>query len=274
MIPVFVPSYQRPNASFLRRSALYKFPLYVFVRKEERESYLWLKDRPDTYLVLLKHVKDIGETRRAMFNYAVSKGIDRVFMVDDDVTRLDVSIWDEERGVVRASGTIAGKPENWRRVLRYWELLWDNEALFGASYRPFSWSMKKKAFGKSSRAQLQQAVGINVALIHSAGLNYQSNSVVGNEDLFLQLECYQQGLECMRTSMVQYDCPAMGAGTGGCNSSESGTIQQKQENRVKAFCKACTQPSLIQVSKTRSGVSSVKFVWSEVSKQMGDNTNE
>lgn len=270
MIPVFVPSYQRPDAVFLKRSVLYKFPLYVFIRKEEKSKYEWLKHRPETTLVLLKNVKNIGETRRAMFNYAVKKGIDRVFMIDDDVSRLDISVWDEEREVVRASGTVKGKPEDWKKALTKWETEWENEALFGASYRPFSWSMKKEVFGGKSRAQLQQAVGVNIALLSSAGLNYQSNSVVGNEDLFLQLECYQHGLECLKTSMVQYDCPAMGSGTGGCNSSELGTIQEKQEARVERFCSACTEPALIRVGQTRSGVKSVKFVWSQISRLMED----
>lgn len=270
MIPVFVPSYKRPDATFLKRSVLYKFPLYVFIRKEEQEAYSWLKERPDTTIVLLKNVSDIGETRRAMFNYAVKKGIDRVFILDDDVSRLDISLWDDEKGVVRASGTVMGKPENWRKSLKMWESMWKDEALFGASYRPFSWSMKKEALGKNSRAQLQQAVGVNIALLHEHGLNYQGNSVVGNEDLFLQLECYQHGLECVKTSMVQYDSPAMGVGEGGCNSSELGTIQQKQEKRVSAFLDACTDHSLIRIGQTRSGVKSIKFVWPRIAEVMKD----
>lgn len=273
MIPVFVPSYKRPEAIFLKRSLKYKFPLYVFIRKEEREDYAWIKERPDTTLVLLKNVKDIGETRKAMFNYAVKNGIEKVFMIDDDVSRLDISVWDEEKQIVRASGTVMGKPENWRKSLKLWGSLWENEALFGASYRPFSWSMKKHQLGKSSRAQLQQAVGVNVGLIHKEGLNYQGNSVVGNEDLFLQLECYQHGLECVRTSIIQYDSPAMGSGTGGCNSSESGTIQQKQEIRVKAFLKSCEDLSLVSVRQTRSGVKSIKFVWSRISEIMSEENN-
>lgn len=268
MIPVFVPSYKRPNAIFLKRSLLYEFPLYVFIRKEERDLYSWLKERPNTVLVLLKNVRDIGETRRAMVRYAISNGIDKVFMVDDDVSRLDLSIWDEEKQVVRASGTIKGKPEDWRICLLTWESLWKDEAMFGASYRPFSWSMKKESLGGTNRAQLQQAVGINIARIHEHGLNYQSNRVVGNEDLFLQLECYQHGLDCVRTSMIQYDCPAMGSGEGGCNACESSTIQEKQENRVAAFLASCTDRSLIKVGQTKSGVKSIKFVWPKISEIM------
>lgn len=268
MIPVFVPSYKRPDAVFLRRSTLYKFPLYVFVRKEERELYSWVKERPDTRLVLLNSVNNIGETRRIMFNYAVRNGIDKVLMVDDDVSRLDLSIWDDEKGVVRASGTVKGKPEDWSKCITLWESLWKDEAMFGASYRPFSWSMKKESLGRTKRTQLQQAVGINISVIHKAGLNYRSNSEVGNEDLFLQLECYQHGLDCVSTTMIQYDCPAMGSGLGGCNASESGTIQEKQDKRVELFLSSCTDKSLVRVGKTRSGVKSIKFVWSNINKML------
>lgn len=268
MIPVFVPSYRRPNALFLRRSMLYKFPLYVFVRKEEEDSYKWLRRREDTHIIRLKNVYDIGTTRKVMFNYAVSKGIDKVFMIDDDVSRLDLSIWDMDKRIVRASGTVKGAPEDWSVVLKAWEKVWNDEAMIGASYRPFSWSMKQDDLGKSQRAQLQQAVGINIKAIHAAGLNYQSNSVVGNEDLFLQLQCYQHGLDCVRTTWIQYDCPSMGEGDGGCNASEKGTIQQKQHGRVQRFLESCTDPKLIRVSTTKAGVESIKFNWKEINKLM------
>jgi len=268
MIPVFVPSYQRPDAIFLKRSLLYEFPLYVFVREEEAKDYAWLKKRPDTHLIKLKKVFNIGETRQKMLNYARSKGIDRIFMIDDDVGRLDFSVWDEEKQFVRASGTIMGKPQNWTDVLLYWEMLWGDEAMFGASYRPFSWSMKKSELGSCPRAQLQQAVGINVKAIMDAELNYQSNSHVGNEDLFLQLECYTRGLECLKTTEIQYDCSAMGTGKGGCNASERGTIQEKQHRRVRKFLQHCKYLGLIKVAMTRSGIESIKFNWKEIQEFM------
>lgn len=112
MIPVFVPSYHRPKATFLGRSLYYEFPMYVFVRKEDVLNYTYLTLRPNTTLVVLpEKVSNIGETRRAMFKYAVNKGIRKVFMIDDDVSRLDLSIWDPEKEAVRASGTVNHKRE-------------------------------------------------------------------------------------------------------------------------------------------------------------------
>lgn len=269
MIPVFVPSYGRPYAKFLLRAMEQKFLLYVFVRKEEREAYSWIKERPDTHLVvLLSRVSNIGETRRAMFNYAVCKGLDKIIMLDDDVTRLDLSMVDPVTGKVKASGNVTGHVENWGKVIKRWEQLWTDEAMFGAAYRPFAWSMTENEILKTKRGQLQQAVGINVKRIHDAGLNYQSNTVVGNEDLYLQLECYINGLDCVRTNAIQYDCSAMGTGEGGCNASETGSIQAKQERRVKAFLDACDRPELIKVAQTRSGVKSIKFVWPEINRIM------
>ena len=269
MIPVFVPSYGRPYAKFLLRAMEQKFPLYVFVRKEEREAYSWIKDRPDTNLVvLLSKVSNIGETRRAMFNYAVYKGFDKIIMIDDDVTPVDLSMVDPESGKVKASGNVIGHVESWRKVIKRWEQLWTDEAMFGAAYRPFAWSMTENEILKTKRGQLQQAVGINVKRIHDAGLNYQSNAVVGNEDLYLQLECYINGLDCVRTNAIQYDCTAMGVGDGGCNASEAGSIQAKQERRVAAFLEACNRPELVKVAQTRSGVKSIKFVWSEIHRLM------
>ena len=268
MIPVFVPSYGRPQAKFLLRAVTQQFPLYVFVRKEEREAYSWIKDRSDTKLVLLSNVSNLGETRRAMFNYAVHKGFDKIIMIDDDVTRLDLSMVDPITGKVKASGNVIGHTENWGKVIKRWEQLWTDEAMFGAAYRPFAWSMTENEILKTKRGQLQQAVGINVKRIHDAGLNYQSNTIVGNEDLYLQLECYINGLDCVRTNAIQYDCSAMGTGEGGCNASEAGSIQDKQERRVKAFLDACDRPELVKVAQTRSGVKSIKFIWSEINKIM------
>ena len=273
MIPVFVPSYRRPKATFLTRALDYEFPMYVFVRKEDFNSYSYLGERSNVKVVVLpKWISNIGETRRAMFKYAVKRGIPKVFMIDDDVTRLDLSVWDSEKGVVRASGTVNQKRENFDRVLNHWEVAWKKyfpyAAMFGASYRPFSWSIKQEQIKNAPRSQLQQCVGIDVEKIHNAGLNYKSNSIVGNEDLFLQLECYRAGLDCIKYSGVQYDCAAMGVGEGGCNASEAGSIKLKQERRVKAFLNACNYSDLIKVSQTKSGVKSVKFIWKQVSKIM------
>lgn len=268
MIPVFVPSYKRPKAKFLVRAMEQEFPLYVFVRKEERDAYAWIKERPDTTLVLLSNVSNIGETRRAMFRYAVHHRIPKIIMIDDDVTRLDLSMFDQVSGRVKASGNVTGRTESWNKVITRFENLWGKQAMFGASYRPFSWSMSEEEILKLSRGQLQQVVGINVKQIYKAGLNYQSNTVVGNEDLFLQLECYQQGLECVRTNAIQYDCPAMGAGEGGCNASELGSLAEKQRVRVEAFLKACNNSPAVRVATTRSGIESIKFNWKEINKMM------
>lgn len=266
LIPVFVPSYKRPRATFLKRSFLYDFPLYVFVREEEIDSYRYLKERSDTHLIKIRGVSNIGETRRVMVKYATFQGIDKIIMVDDDVSRLDLSVWDEEKKIVKASGTVKGKPEDWGNVLRRWESLWKDEALFGASYRPFSWSTKKEDMSASVLSQLQQCVGVNVKLLSDAGLNYQSNSVVGNEDLFLQLQCYEHGLKAVMSRAIQYDCAAMGSGEGGCNASEAGSLAEKQETRVKAFLNACDNLDLVKVGQTRSGVKSIKFNWKEIKK--------
>jgi len=99
MIPVFVPSYHRPKATFLVRSLIYEFPMYVFVRKEDILNYEYLTLRPNTTLVTLpRKVSNIGETRRAMIKYAVKQGIPKIFMIDDDVSRLDFSVWDSDKG--------------------------------------------------------------------------------------------------------------------------------------------------------------------------------
>ena len=125
MIPVFVPSYHRPKATFLVRSMIYDFPLYVFVREEDVLNYAYLMKRPNTTLVTLpRKVYNIGETRRAMIKYAVKHGIPRVFMIDDDVSRLDFSVWDPEKEVVRASGTVERKREDFMKVLRRWQKEW------------------------------------------------------------------------------------------------------------------------------------------------------
>lgn len=260
MIPVFVPSYKRYRATFLVRSMNYRFPLYLFVRDEDVEGYRWIKGRPNTHLIRLKQVTNIGETRAAMVRYAQRHNIDRIFMLDDDITRLDLTLWDATKEIARASGTMKKVAENLDLVLSTWENLWEDEALLGASYRPYSWSLAEREIQGKTRAQLQQCIGVNIELLVQTGINYRSSAEVGNEDLFLQLECYQHGLKALKTNQIQYDCPAMGSGVGGCNS-DNVSIVEKQKQRVELFMRACKNNPRVVVRTTKSGVPSIKFNW-------------
>lgn len=204
-----------------------------------------------------------------MLNYAHSHGIDKVFMLDDDITRLDFSVWDDEKSSVRASGTVKGRAESFDSVFLAWEKQWTNEALYGITYRPYSWGTKKENLNSIRRQQIQQCVGINVKQLYKNGITYRSSEDVGNEDLYLQYEVYKAGLQAVVTPSLQYDCPAMGQGSGGCNDGKS--LAEKQQDRVCRFLNACNNDPMVRVSTTRSGVPSIKFNWSYIDEFGGDN---
>lgn len=260
MIPVFVCSYQRPNAIFLRRSFDYKFPLYVFIREEEYADYEYLLERPHTKLVILHGVKNIGQTRQKAVRYAVKKRFPKIFMFDDDVSRLDLTQWDN--GKARASGTIKGCRENIDGVLKVWESIWDDDIVItGASYRPFAWGMKEHEITQTKRGQIQQCFGLNIKYLFNNNLNFKSSNLVGNEDLALQFEVMCNGGKAVIMNQIQYDCPAMGVGTGGCCDGED--LIAKQHRRIKAFKNYYGDDDRYVISTARSGVPSIKFNWKQ-----------
>lgn len=260
MIPVFVCSYKRPHATFLKRSVDYTFPLYVFVREEEYVDYIWLMKRPNTTVVALREVTNVGETRRKAVVYAAKHRMPKIFMFDDDITRLDITQWDN--GKARASGTIKGCRENIDDVLAVWEDIWDDDIVItGASYRPFCWSMGEHEIHNTKRGQIAAAVGLNVKYLFQHGLNYQSNDIVGNEDLALQFEVMDQGGKCVLMNRIQWDGPSMGEGTGGCCDGED--LIAKQTRRIQAFQQYFGDDARYKVAYARSGLPSIKFNWKE-----------
>lgn len=262
MIPVFVCSYKRPQATFLKRSVDYKFPLYVFVREEEYEDYKWLLKRPNTTLIPLTGVTNIGQTRRKAVLYAARHRFSKIFMFDDDITRLDLSQYDIKSGKVKASGTIKGCREDMDMVLKVWEAIWDDEIIVtGASYRPFCWSLSQDEIGQTKRGQIQQCFGLNVKYLYQHNLNFKSNRLVGNEDLALEFEVMKQGGKIAIMNQIQYDCPGMGEGVGGCCDGED--LIAKQHRRVKAFQQYYGEDVRYIVSTSRSGIPSIKFNWKE-----------
>ena len=260
MIPVFVCSYQRPHATFLKRSVDYTFPLYVFVREEEWDDYAWLLKRPNTTIVALRRVTNVGETRRKAVVYAAKHRMPRIFMFDDDITRLDITQWDN--GKARASGTIKGCRENIDDVLAEWESIWDDDIIIsGASYRPFCWSMGEHEIHNTKRGQIAAAFGLNVKYLFENRLNYRSNDEVGNEDLALQFEVMDNGGRCVIMNRIQWDGPSMGEGTGGCCDGED--LIAKQTRRIQAFQQYFGDDPRYRVAHARSGLPSIKFNWKE-----------
>lgn len=260
MIPVFVCSYKRPNATFLKRSFDYKFPLYVFIREEDYSDYEYLLQRPNTKLVIVHDVTNLGDTRKKAVRYAVKKRFPKVFMFDDDISRLDLTQWDN--GKARASGTVKGCRENMDMVLETWESIWDDDIVIsGASYRPFAWGMKEQDINQTKRGQIQQCCGLNIKYLYKHRLNYRSNDLIGSEDLALQFEVMKNGGKAVIMNQIQYDCPAMGVGTGGCCDGED--LITKQHRRIKAFQSFYGDDPRYVVSTARSGVPSIKFNWKQ-----------
>lgn len=274
MIPVFVCSYRRPDAIFLKRSVEYKFPLYVFVREEEYNDYCWLKERKNTRVIKIKKkVKDLGETREVMVNYAIAHDINKVFIIDDDISRLDITVWDHSRNISRASGTVKAERENWDYVLSEWENVWkENEdiAILGASYRPFAWGQMKNpdSIYLSHWGQVQQAVGVNIDFLRDNSINYHSNSLSGPEDLSLQYEVILKGGQTLVSNRIQYDAPKMGVGKGGC---QVPNFEKELLKRIDLFCSYYKNIGLYRVGCTiKSKVPSIKFNWSKIKERYNE----
>lgn len=265
MVPVFVPSYKRPNATFLRRSMIcFTRPLYVFVRKEELNDYKWVKKRPNTHLICLKNVHDIGETRAAMVRYAIKHKIPKIFMLDDDITSLAFVTYDKEKGFCTTSNrNVKWKEQNWEPVFDCWERNWTDEVLFGLRYRRYIFSFSPEELNKKERASLAACVGVNIKLLAKYKINYRSNVYIGSEDLYLQFECVKAGLKTCVINSLCYDCPAMFEGTGGCTEKE---FDSWRNNHAQLAWEASEHSPYLIIRKNTSGHTTIKLNWKVIPK--------
>ena len=235
---------------------------YLFVRQEDYAGYEHLL--PEFKIIKLTSVKDIGETRACIIRYLISKKIDWAFMFDDDISKVETLV-DSPRGYI--SNRIASTPYLPPRIEQKALLLWHRIAQYhdlsisSPMYRPFV------RFSDPNTLYINKKQPIQCVLIQTKDIlavgNYKSINLTGNEDLYILYQLMNQGKKIGVISNIEYDCPAIGSGAGGCNAAEKDVdLKTRYYKYVQLFLNnVCGDPNKILVRRTKQGTVSIKFNW-------------
>lgn len=250
--PICVASYQRPEATLLKK--MVNHPeyegSYLFVRKEEKDLYKnWGKF---FRIITLKNVDNVGDTRRKLFNYCVAHGLDKIYLLDDDIGEIDYQYPSYTSGgklCMRNHATDQHLPHDvFPEAFKMWQYLIEEKckeevAISSPIYRPFSWSItnanRKITYNDY---ECMQAVYLNIGLLHEYDINYRSTKEVGPSDYAIQFDAMTKGLKTFVTRDIMYGAPAMADGKGGCSASEydllfKGDITAVMGDRYERFIK-------------------------------------
>lgn len=276
--PVFIPTYNRPDAKIIKLLStpeLENFPAVFCIRREQQDLYKNLiadinSCKLNCGILLLDHVKDIAETRKQIVE-KISGVYDNIFMFDDDIDELDFllpSVTKNGVQAMRCSRLVHGKKPRWIDVLKMWMLeIYSKDkklAVSGPEYRPFSWPMKNcnAKLEYNSKAQLIQAVHLNLKLLNKHNINYRPHKEIGNEDMGLLFDVMNNGLYILRLTDLMYGCPAINSNSGGCENANGFKDPIERYNwyvdNAKNFYG--DHPG-IRYRKSKTGLKSVKFNW-------------
>lgn len=240
--PVFVPSYNRPNATLLKRLfSEPEFPIILCIRREQENMYSQYKGLCP--FLLLDNVNDLSETREAIVQTA-SPYYDNIFMFDDDISWLDYmipSLTKNGKESMRASRTCYGKYPRGIDILKMWmcSVIYDGHseeiALSSIGYRPDNWNPKNAGLlNKYNSGVISQCIHINTKLIQNHNIHYRPMREVGVEDYSYQFDTMTAGLLTTVYKDLMYDCPAINSISGGCENAHG----LDSENRYRMYLEA------------------------------------
>lgn len=248
MIPIVVPSMNKPNSKLFARLASVNMPKFVFVRKEQWAMYNENASFGWNVIALPSWVDDIGSTRKAIMKWLWKHGYRWAFMLDDDIAYVGNVNYIPEKGW---KWEYTGKDKIYFKtsVFRRWYQIAKkyNLSLSAPCHRFHDHNRHGNKI-LVNKAACIQCVLVNVHDILAAG-NYRRMSECGNEDYSIQYFLMKSGKRCGMICNLLYDAPAIGG-------------VDKYPEYIAAFKKnVCNDPELIATKITRSGVPSIKFVW-------------
>lgn len=260
MKPVLcIPTYNRPDGIAIERCKELPLKKFLFIRKEQADLYK--KWTPWYTLVLQTDGTDIGLVRRNIVKYCHKKGYNWAFMLDNDISKVETLGQSADK--ITSNRILAGVPgprmeieafKTWFKTARKYDL-----AISSPNHRAYD--RFNHGLLQVNRSACIQCVLINVPTLWMLG-NYKSIRETGNEDYYVQYLCMSNGLLTGKVGNIEYDCPAVGAGTGGNNTEEYKDINKRYEVYVNTFLNAvCNDPTLISTKTTSSGQKSIAFVW-------------
>ena len=270
IFPICIPSYNRPEATLLKN--LYtqnRYSVILFIRKEQYNLYKKYGDR--FIIVKLKNVHDGGSTKAAIIRYCWKKGIDNIFLIDDDIRLLDFlepAPTKNGKMVMRAHSTNTGRPCNVNAyALKMWvKLIQERKyevALSAPGLKSDWWNIRNKnsAYVYNCGCCIQ-CIHVNTKQLKDNKINFRANSEVGVDDYALQFECMEKGLKTIVFRDLVYDCPSIGSNSGGCKNDEEVNEKYKTLNSrfVRVVLKGKSHKG-VGFKTTKSGWESLKFKW-------------
>lgn len=268
VFPICVPSYNRPNAPVLRYVDI--IPITLFIRREQEELYKDYKDKCN--IVLLDNVTEIGTTRKAIVDWAISKGYSDIFMMDDDISCTDYLLPSvsstSSNEFMRLNKTIQGKPYSIDfQFFKMWVWLigrCSSKLTISAPGAKSDWwniryKNSKTLYNSGSTIQL---IHLNIDNLVKAGINYVDTNIGGTEDYTLQYQVMAAGLyTCIFKDLV-YCVPGVGSGSGGNTNNEE--LIQKYQRFIKLFQDNILQDqdkNKVTTKVSKGGIPSIKFNW-------------
>lgn len=222
--PVLIPSYSSPNPVAVSKvlanmSHDSNWPIIIFVRDSQKDQYIEANTNKYVKVVSMQDslITDAGLARKESLKWLYSMGFDHAFSFDDDILGIGMT----EAGVTGKGDpkSVAIKDTNICNVLASWQLammaledIFDNVALTAPYPIGFSW---KKEYCWSSesallyRGNLNQVVCLNVKNIVDNDIMYESNKLVGHEDIDINLQCLDKHLMLATFPFIWYSTPPM-----------------------------------------------------------------
>ena len=207
--PIVIPSYNRPD--FITQK-LFKFtedenwPVYVVIRESQRELYS-VKYPYVTYVIVPDHIiTNIGNTRAFIVRWAIKKGFDYIFMLDDDVKSFKYSIPAlTKKGLPKAKVV----DTSFSRFMAMWQLSSESLSDFiltGLALEHFAWGEDCVDVDRCTDATsvVTDVVCVNIKRLSTLGLNYQDNKRVGHEDMEMAIQAFEHGIPCVKFKFLTY----------------------------------------------------------------------
>lgn len=260
---IAVPSYKRSDSRIFQKLSMLPLDSYIFVRSEEKGIYK-AKLPKNLKIIELPKVSNIGETRRYMMEYFFRLGVNWVFMFDDDVSKVEMRVRIDNGKAWNAARIVEGAKtppsielpalHTWLEHAITYDLALSSPAMRFCRRFDYNLAINKR--------QCTGCVLVHVPTVVAVG-NYESNSIVGCEDMAIQFELMNNGYNTGLLSFIEFDCPRVGEGKGGNNAIENTNLIERYESYIKLFlANVSDDKNLVVVKLTpKTKLPSIKFNW-------------
>lgn len=222
--PILIPSYNNPNPPAVRgflsnMNDNYNYPIIIFVRDSQKESYEKANTHPYVSIVSMKDdlIDSAGKARRWSLKWLYNHGYKFAFSFDDDALSISMTKkgftgkGDPKSEMIRDPGSIA-------KILACWQLSMElasdkfGVGISGIYPCGFGWKAEYCWMDESIllyRGNINQLVCLNVYKLLENGITYYDNKECGHEDIDLIFQCFDKKIPVCTFPFINYSTPPM-----------------------------------------------------------------